>query len=175
MKFSSRYWRNNWRNWIPLPSESTNTIWGQNPVSFTATIGTKSMTRYTSSKQSSPSPAFKQLASAVIEHTFPGTHKISQDGILQFGKHKGKHVSHVMTYDPGWLRWALTSGALSSRDLNAEAEAEVSGKLEEQEEVSDRLGELWDPTTEAHSTTRKVDENEFRSDGTWIFHTRFFP
>ena len=115
------------------------------------------------------------MAYSMETSKFPGTSKISPDGILQFGKHKGLHVATVLRNDPGWIRWAMQANALSEADFNSETAGVVSGKLEEQEAHADTLASFWPSTPEAYSTTRRVPDHELQSDPADIFNRRFFP
>lgn len=142
-------WRTTWLGCI-------NTILAQNPVSFTATIGMKSMTRYTSPRSRSEPSVTKQVESSENEPTLRNVQSLSPDQILTFGKHKGKTIGYVLKYDPGWLRWALTKGIIKQQQLPEKVSREISGREEEQMETEEILHELFPRAPAATSTERKV-------------------
>lgn len=96
------------------------------------------------------------------------------DDELWFGKYKGVTFREVFKINPGYLTWALKSGAIRQIEMPPEITGEAGKRLDEQDAHELQLAAEYGSKDDAHEVSRSLgdiptDPFPARNDGDWTF------
>lgn len=77
---------------------------------------------------------------------------------LWFGKYKGATFAEVSRINPGYLQWALKSGAIRQNEMPVELTGELEVRQNEQALHEQTLAELYGSKDEPMEITKKIGD-----------------